>query len=348
MAQTMKALMKDKPAPGALYTDVPVPELSSHRVMVQVKAASFCGTDLHIYTWDEWAASRLKTPIVFGHEFAGEVVAVGAQVERVKVGDHIAAESHIPCLECFQCRTGDMHICNQTQILGVDCNGCFAEYAAIPEICAVRTDKTLPWDIATLQEPFGNSVYAVTEGNVMGKSVAIFGDGPTGIFALAVARAYGATDIVCIGMQPYRMNILKQYAPDLLINAATDDVVDLIRQRTHGVGVDVVLEMSGAEPAIHHGFQVVRKGGTFVAFGLPAKAVPLNFANELIFKGITLKAINGRKMFDTWYSVQNLLLSGRVDLRPALTHTFPMAQIDDAMKLLIGGAAQAGKIVLTP
>lgn len=348
MTQTMKALLKDKPAPGATYTDVPLPEMTSHRVLVKVKAASFCGTDLHIYKWSDWAASRLQTPLIFGHEFAGEIVEVGAQVERLQVGDHIAAESHLPCLECFQCRTGDMHICNQTQILGVDCNGGFAEYATLPEVCAVRTDKTLPWNMATLQEPFGNSVYAVTEGNVMGKKVAIFGDGPTGIFAAAVARAFGATDIFCVGMQPYRMNILRQYSPDLLIDAGHEDPVEIMLQRTHGLGVDVVLEMSGAEPAIHQGFQVVRKGGTFVAFGLPARPVPINFANELIFKGITLKAINGRKMFETWFSVQNLLLSGRVDLKPVMTHTFPMAQIDQAMDLLIGAEAKAGKIVLLP
>lgn len=344
----MKAIIKERPAPGAVYTDVPMPEMSSHRVLVQVKAASFCGTDLHIYNWSDWAAGRIKTPMIFGHEFAGEVVEVGAQVERVKVGDHIAAESHIPCLECFQCRTGDMHICQNVQILGVDRPGCFAEYVAIPEICAVRTDPVLPWDIATLQEPFGNSVYTVTEANVMGKRVAIFGDGPTGIFAAAVARAFGATQIFCVGMQAYRMQLLAHYQPDLVIDARATDPVATILEQTKGLGVDVVLEMSGAPAAIHQGFQVVRKGGTYVVFGLPSKPVPINIAEELIFKGITVRAINGRKMFETWVHVQNLLLSGRVDLRPALTHTFPMAEIDQAMQLLTGPEARAGKIVLLP
>jgi len=264
------------------------------------------------------------------------------------VGDHVAAESHIPCLECFQCRTGDMHICQHVQILGVDCAGGFAEYVAIPEICAVKTDPSLPWEIATLQEPFGNSVYTVTEANVMGKSVAIFGDGPTGVFATAVARAFGATKIFCVGMQSYRLDLLRQYHPDRVIDARSHDAATEILAETKGLGVDVVLEMSGAATAIHQGFRVVRKGGMFVAFGLPAQAVPVNFADELIFKGITLKAINGRKMFETWVQVQNLLLSGRVDLRACVTHTFPMAQIDDAMALLVKGEARAGKIILLP
>lgn len=347
MTTTMKALVKERPAPGATYTDVPLPDVTSHLVLCRVQAASFCGTDLHIYKWTDWAAGRLKTPLVFGHEFAGEVVAVGAQVERIRVGDHVAAESHIPCLECFQCRTGDMHICQHLEILGVDRPGCFAEYVAIPEICAVKTDPALPWEFATLQEPFGNSVYTVTEANVMGKRVAIFGDGPTGIFATAVARAFGATQIFCVGMQAYRMALLRHYKPDFVFHARETDPVEEILSRTGGLGVDVVLEMSGAAPAIHQGFKVVRKGGTFVAFGLPAQPVPIDFANEMIFKGITIKAINGRKMFETWVQVQNLLCSGRIDLTPVITHQFPMARIDDAMQLL-NGEARAGKIVLRP
>ncbi len=344
----MKALIKSEAAPGATYTDVPLPELSSHRVLIKVKATSFCGTDLHIYKWSNWAASRITPPLVFGHELAGEVVEVGQQVERIKVGDHVAAESHIPCLECYQCRTGAMHICDRLQILGVDCQGGFAEYASIPEVCAVPTDPSLPWELATLQEPFGNSVYTVNEANVMGKDIAIFGDGPTGIFATAVARAFGAARIYCVGLQPYRMQLLRNYHPEAVIDVSREDPIELIRTATKGLGVDVVLEMSGAEEAIHAGLKVVRKGGTYVAFGLPATAVPINFADEVIFKGITIKAINGRKMFETWVQVQNLLLSGRVDISPVLTHTFPMSEIDQAMALLTGREAQAGKIVLMP
>lgn len=344
----MKALRKENAAPGATYADVPMPEVTAHGVVIRVKAASFCGTDLHIYRWDAWAASRLKPPLTFGHEFAGEVVAVGSQVDRVAVGDHVAGETHIPCLHCFQCRSGQMHLCQNVQILGVDRDGCFAEYVSLPEICCVKTDPSVPWEIATLQEPFGNSVYAVSESNVMGKTVAIFGDGPAGIFATAVARAFGATSIYCVGMQAYRMQLLQQYAPDCVIDAGKTDAAREILERTQGSGVDVVLEMSGAPAAIHQGFRVVRKGGVFTAFGIPASAVPVDFADEVIFKGITIHGINGRKMFATWEQVQNVLLSGRVDLRPVITHTFPMRQIDEAMLLLDPGNIRAGKIVLVP
>lgn len=344
----MKALVKQHAAAGAAYVDVPQPTVTAHSVLVQVRAASFCGTDLHIYTWDEWAAQRIRPPLIFGHEFAGEVVAVGPQVERLKNGDHVAIESHIPCLECYQCRTGAMHICNQMQLVGVDRDGGFAEYASIPEICAVRSDPDLPWEIATLQEPFGNAVYTVMEAQVMGKRIAIFGDGPAGIFAAAVARAFGATQIYCVGIQPFRMELLRHYHPDRIIDARSEDAAEIILQETKGVGVDVVLEMSGAPEAIHHGLRAVRKGGRLMAFGIPARPVAINIAEEIIFKEVTIRAIVGRKMFETWFEVQNLLLSGRVDLRPVITHTFPMRQIDEAMQLLTGAERRAGKIVLVP
>jgi threonine 3-dehydrogenase len=307
-----------------------------------------CGTDLHIYQWSDWAASRITPPMIFGHEFAGEVVEIGAQVERVKVGDHVAAESHIPCQHCYLCRTGSMHICQEVEAIGVDRNGGFAEYVAIPEICAVRTDAALPWNIATLQEPFGNAVYAVSEADVAGKRIAIFGDGPTGVMATAVARAYGAAKIITVGVQEFRMNLLRAYDPDLVLDGRDADVVERILEETDGRGVDVVLEMSGAPAAIHAGFKAVSKGGKFIVFGLPSQPVPIDFANELIFKEVSLRPIFGRRMFETWRQVQDLLLSGRVDLGPLMTHEFPMADIDQAMALLTGAERNAGKIILMP
>ncbi len=348
MPPTMKAIVKQTAGPGAIYTDVPIPIITPDQVLVRVRAASFCGTDFHIYKWNAWAAGRIKIPMVFGHEFAGEVVEVGSAVRHLAVGDHVAGESHIPCQQCYQCRTGDMHICQNLIALGVDRPGCFAEYVAMPEICAIRTDPALPWELATLQEPFGNSVFTVAEADVKEKRVAIFGDGPTGIFATAAARAFGARQIFCVGMQPYRLQLLSQYHPDVVINAATENAVETILQGTEGYGADVVLEMSGAESGIQDGLRAVRKGGTFMVFGLPAKPIAINFADSLIFKGITLKAIYGRRMFDTWHRVQELLLSGRVDLRPVITHRFPMRDIDQAMQLLMGKEAKAGKIVLLP
>ncbi|PIR20360.1 MAG: L-threonine 3-dehydrogenase [Deltaproteobacteria bacterium CG11_big_fil_rev_8_21_14_0_20_47_16] len=345
---TMTAVRKMKPASGVSFETIPIPDVTSHGVLVRVKAASLCGTDLHIFHWDDWAASRIKTPMTFGHEFAGEVVEVGPQVESVKPGDHIAGETHIPCLNCYQCRTGQMHICNNLQILGVDRDGAFADYVMLPEVCCVKTDASIPWEIASIQEPFGNAVYAVSEANVVGKSVAVFGDGPTGVFAVAVARAFGATKIFAVGMQDYRLNLIRKFAPDVVINASETNPTDIILDATKGEGVDAVLEMSGAEPAIHAGFRVVKKGGVFTAFGIPSKPIGINFSEEIIFKGIRINGINGRKMFETWDQVANLLLSGRVDLKQVITHTLPLSKIEEAFELLTPGNIRAGKIVLKP
>lgn len=348
MAKTMKAIQKSSAGEGASIIDAPIPAPSSHQVLVRIKATSICGTDIHIYNWDPWSAKRIKPPMIFGHEFSGEVVEIGSQVEHIVVGDHVSAETHIPCGGCFQCRTGQMHICKNVEILGVDRDGCFAEYIAVPEICCIKNDKSLPWEVASMQEPFGNATYTVSESNVAGKSVAIFGDGPIGIFAVAIARAYGATNLIACGMQDFRLGLIRRYNPDCVIDVTKQDVRAEIMEITKGEGVDIVLEMSGAERAIHDGFAVLRRGGTFSAFGIPSKPVQIEVAEEMIFKGIKILAINGRKMFQTWYEVANLLGSGRVDIKPVITHEFPLTKIDDAMAILNAKEIKAGKIVLKP
>lgn len=348
MTTTMKAIQKPLAGPGAEIVTVPVPKPTSHQVLVRVMATSICGTDIHIYNWDPWSSRRIKPPRIFGHEFSGEVVEIGSQVEHIAVGDRVSAETHIPCGGCFQCRTGQMHICKDVEILGVDRDGCFAEYIAVPEICCIKNDKSLPWEIASVQEPFGNATYTVSESQVAGKTVAIFGDGPIGIFATGIARAYGATNIIALGMQSFRMDLMKRYGADSIIDVAKQDPREAILQLTHGEGVDVVLEMSGAESAIHDGLFALKRGGTFTAFGIPGKPIQMELAEELIFKGIKVLAINGRKMFSTWYEVANLLGSGRVDVRPVITHEFPMTKIDEAMAMLNAKEICAGKIVLKP
>lgn len=348
MGDTMRAIKKIKAERGATVCEVPIPKPTSHQVLVRVRATSLCGTDVHIYNWDQWAAGRVKPPIIFGHEFSGEVVELGAQVEHISIGDRISAETHIPCGGCFQCRTGQMHICKDVEILGVDRDGCFADYIAVPEICCIKNDKSLSWEIASIQEPLGNATYCVSESAVSGKSVAIFGDGPIGVFATGIARAYGATNIAVCGIQGYRLELMKKYGPDLVIDVTVENPRDAIMDATNGEGVDVVLEMSGSERAIHDGLAVVKRGGTFTAFGIPSKPIELNFADEVIFKGVKIIAINGRRMFQTWYEVSALLNSGRLDVKPVITHTFPLAKIDEAMSLLNAKDIKAGKIVMKP
>lgn len=344
----MKAIAKLKSAPGFEIADFPTPEVTSHRVLVKVQAASICGSDVHLYKWDEWARLHLQPPRIIGHEGAGVVVEVGRQVGHIQVGDHVSFESHIPCLGCARCRTGEMHLCKKLKTIGFGVDGCFAETIAMPEICCVKNDKSMPWEIASIQEPLGNSVYAVTESEVAGRQVAVFGDGPTGLFAVAVARALGANRIFAVGISPFRLKILQKLKPDFLIDASKENPAEFILDKTSGDGVDSVLEMSGNEKAIHDGLKVVRGGGTFTAFGIPGQAIQIDFASEVILKGIKLIAIHGRKMFETWKKMGELLGSGRLDVTPVITHRFPMAEIGQAMDLLTKNPIEAGKIILHP
>lgn len=344
----MKAIAKLKNGPGFEMAEFPIPKITSHRVLVKVKAASICGSDVHLFKWDEWGREHIQPPRIIGHEGAGEVVEVGSQVEHIRVGDPVSFESHLPCLGCDRCRTGEMHLCRKLKTIGFDVDGCFAETIAMPEISCVKNDRSMPWEIASIQEPLGNAVYSVSESKVAGKQVAIFGDGPIGLFAIAVARCFGATRIFAAGASPFRMKIMEKLKPDFLIDVTKENAVDLILDKTHGEGVDCVLEMSGAEGAIHDGFKAVRNGGTFTAFGIPSKPFQIDFAKEIVLKGIQIIAIHGRKMFDTWREMGELLNSKRLDVTPVITHRFPMEKFSEAFDLLTRKPIEAGKIILLP
>lgn len=343
----MKAIQKSRAERGGRLIEAPVPGIQGDQVLCRVLATSICGTDVHIYNWDTWSQSRIKPPMIFGHEFCGEVVEVGPNVKRIKVGDRVAAETHIPCRACKQCRTGKMHICKNLKILGVDTDGCFAEYVSLPEICCVKINAKLPPEMLSVLEPFGNAVHAVSRSNVKDKDVSIFGDGPIGLFAVIVARAFGAKRIFAVGAQDYRLGLLKKLAPDNIFDARKNDVTNEIMSLTGGDGVDVTLEMSGASAAVLAGIRSTTPGGTLTLFGIPSRPIEVDLA-ELIFKEIQITSIVGRHMFDTWDQVNELLDSGKVDLSPLITHTFPLEKIDEAMELLRPDNIRAGKIVLRP
>jgi len=344
----MKAIMKREAKMGADLVEVDIPEPSDSDVLVRVIATSICGTDAHIYRWDKWSQSRIKVPMVFGHEFAGEVVKVGKNVKGIKVGDYISAESHIPCGHCKVCKNGQMHICTNLKILGVDTQGCFAEYAVIPEICAWKNNKDMPPHIAAIQEPLGNAVYATLAADISGQTVAIFGDGPAGLFSTGVARAAGASRIFLMGTFDFNLNIGKTMGADEIINVRKDpNYIESIKRQTDGDGVDVVIEMSGAEKAIQDGFRVLRKGGTFVAFGIPSDDIKLNFADAVIFKGANIIGINGREMFRTWIKMKELLDSKRLNPEPVITHQIPFEKFREGFELMIETEnRRAAKIVM--
>src|SRR5205807_1173485 len=289
MPDMMLAVVKPKAAPGAEIREVKVPGFGRTDVLVRVKVASICGTDLHIYEWDRWAQNRIHPPLIPGHEFCGEVVAYGAEVTSVKEGDFVSAEMHVACGKCLQCRTGEAHICQNVKIIGVDADGAFAEYVVIPESNIWKLDPAIPQEYASILDPLGNAVHTVLAGEIAAKTVAIVGCGPIGLFSIAVARAVGAAQVFAIEINEHRAELARKMKADYVLNPAKEDVKKTVFEATGGVGVDVVLEMSGKTPGIRLGFDILRLGGRVSLLGIPSKPVELNFAEDLIFKGATVQ-----------------------------------------------------------
>src|SRR3954463_6331833 len=256
MPETMLAVVKPEAAPGADVRQMPVPQIGPDDVLVKVKVASVCGTDLHIYNWDQWAQRRIKPPLIPGHEFCGHVTAVGKNVTAVKEGDFVSAEMHVACGKCFQCRIGEAHICQHVKIIGVDANGAFAEYVKIPETNIWKLDPSIPREYASILDPLGNAVHTVLAGDIAAKSVAITGCGPIGLFAIEVAHACGATQVFAIETNVHRRKIAEQMKADVVIDPSAQDAKQMVMDATSGVGVDVVLEMAGHPSAIRTGFDI--------------------------------------------------------------------------------------------
>ena len=261
MPSTMLAVVKPEAAPGAEIREVKIPAFGRTDVLVKVKVASICGTDLHIYEWDRWAQGRIHPPLIPGHEFCGEVVAFGDEVTSVKEGDFVSAEMHVACGKCFQCRTGEAHICQNVKIIGVDADGAFAEYVVIPESNIWKLDPAIPQEYASILDPLGNAVHTVLAGEIAAKTVAITGCGPIGLFSIAVAKAVGATTVIAIEVNEYRRRVAEKMKADVVIDPSKEDVNAIVAERTGGLGVDAVFEMAGHLDAIRTAFDIVRRGG---------------------------------------------------------------------------------------
>ena len=346
MSKTMLAVVKPDARAGAEIRDVPIPSFGPDDVLVKVKVASICGTDLHIYDWDQWAQNRIKPPLVPGHEFCGHVAAVGKNVTTVKEGDFVSAEMHVACGKCLQCRIGEAHVCQNVKIIGVDEDGAFAEYVRIPESNIWKIDPAIPPEYASILDPLGNAVYTVLSGEIAAQSVAIVGCGPIGLFAIAVCRAVGATPIFALEVNEHRASIARKMKADYVINPAAEDAKKIILEATGGAGVDVMLEMSGKTPGIRFGFEILRLGGRASLLGTPSKPVELNLADAIIFKGATVHGIHGRLMYKTWYQMQALLKAHKLDLAPVITDRIPMKDFGKGVERLKTG--EASKILLYP
>ena len=313
---------------------------------MKVESASVCGTDVHIYDWDPWAEGRLRPPLIPGHEFCGTVAKVGEDVTTVRPGDFVSAEMHVACGKCLQCRIGQAHVCQNVRIIGVDSNGAFANYVVIPESNIWKLDPALPREYASILDPLGNAVHSVLAGEIAARSVAVVGCGPIGLFAIAVARACGASAVYALEVNEHRRDLAHAMHADFVLDPAREDVAAEIAKTTGGIGVDVMLEMSGHPDGMRLGFEILRTGGRVSLLGIPAEPVEIDFARDIIFKGATVVGINGRKMYETWFQMEALLRSGKLDLLPVITHRLPMAEFAHGMDLLKSG--EASKIILTP
>ena len=342
---TMPAIKKAEDAPGLTWCPaVPLPKYGPRDVLVAVTHAGVCGTDRHIYQWDAWSRSRVPLGIVTGHEFVGRVAAVGSAVTRTQVGQRVSAEGHIGCGMCEPCRTGNGHICERVDILGIDCDGCFAQYVVVPEENVWPVHADIPDHLAAIFDPLGNAMHTVMAAGVSGRSVLITGVGVIGLMAVTIARAAGAGTILVTDVDATRLELARRLGADETYLASDGDWPKRARQATHDQGPQVLLEMSGNPRAIREGFQALRNGGTAALLGLPASEVSFDLANDIIFKGAKVLGINGRRMFETWYQVENFLLSNRLDLEPIVTHQIDLADYERAFQLIERG--EAIKVVL--
>jgi threonine 3-dehydrogenase len=346
MPSLMKAVVKPAPGPGLELTERPIPLVGPQDVLVKVKATSICGTDLHIYKWDKWAASRLRPPVIVGHEVCGEVVERGAAVTEPQIGDFVSLESHIICNLCAYCRTGRGHTCTNTRLIGVDTDGGFAEYIAIPAQNAWVNPPDMPLEIAVLQENFGNAVHTAFTADLTAKKVLVTGCGPVGLMTIAVARAIGARAIYATDVSPYRLEMACRMGARLALNARDGTVIDQILAATDGEGVDVLLEMSGVPSAIEQGFTVLKPGGEAALLGVAPGPFTFDWNHHIVFKAAKVYGVSGRKLWETWYQSRGLVRSGAVDLAPMVTHRYKLEEYDQAMATMASG--ESGKVVLFP
>ncbi|MFP3896038.1 MAG: L-threonine 3-dehydrogenase [Anaerolineales bacterium] len=343
----MKALVKERAARGAALLDVERPTIGPRDLLVKVEAAAICGTDNHIYDWTPWAQARIEPPMIFGHEFAGEVVKVGSAVEGFAVGDRVAAETHIPCLQCYQCRTGRQHTCENMQIIGVHVDGAFAEYARLPQACAWKVAPEMSSELGAILEPIGVAANGLFKDRVGACSVAVIGAGPIGLFCAQLALASGARQLFITEVNPYRLDMARRIVPQAtVLNPTEDDVEGMVQKATRERGVDVVVELSGSEAGIQQAFDLLAKGGRVSLVGLPSDPVTLEMTEAIIYREALVYGSTGRLMWDTWYRVDELIRAGKFDPTPVITHRFPLSEYEEALELTLSG--KAGKVILKP
>ncbi|AEA96213.1 L-threonine 3-dehydrogenase [Alteromonas mediterranea] len=338
----MKSLVKAKAEKGIWLQDTPKPEVGHNDLLIKIRKTAICGTDMHIYNWDEWSQNTIPVPVVVGHEYVGEVVGMGQEVKGFEVGDRVSGEGHITCGHCRNCRAGRVHLCRNTEGVGVNRPGAFAEYLVIPAFNAFKIPDNISDDLASIFDPFGNAVHTALSFDLVGEDVLITGAGPIGIMAAAVAKHVGARHVVVTDINPYRLELAKKMGATRTVDVSKENLQDVMDELGMSEGFDVGLEMSGVPVAFRDMLNKMNHGGKIAMLGIPPQDVAVDW-NQVIFKGLVIKGIYGREMFETWYKMASLLQSG-LDLSPIITHTF---SIDDFQKGFdTMGSGHSGKVIL--
>lgn len=344
----MHGICKMRPGVGAEFRDdLPIPEINDDEVLMKVHATAICGTDMHLYDWKEYAQARMKNlPMVFGHETAGEIVKIGKNVTGHKIGDRISVETHIPCGHCYQCETGNPHICENMRVFGVTDPGAFAEYAKVPKECIVPLDDAISYEKGAMLEAMGAGVHGVERADVKGKQVLVSGCGPIGLMAIGACKVHGAAKIIACDMFDQKLELAKEMGADLVVNSGKEDIIQAVRNATGGHGADAAIDITGNGKAINAGLKALRKGGIFVSVGLPDGEIPVNLTEDIIYREIVYTGVSGRRMFETWEDCMNILKSDGFSLAPAMGNTYKFEDFEDAFAAIRAGVP--GKMILVP
>ena len=339
----MKALVKLHREPGIWMDEVPEPEIGPNDLLIKLRKTAICGTDIHIYRWDSWSQRTIPVPMTIGHEFVGVVAEIGSAVRGFAVGDRVSGEGHITCGYCRKCLAGQQHLCRNTEGVGVNRAGCFAEYLALPAVNAFKLPDAIPDEVAAILDPLGNAVHSALSFALVGEDVLITGAGPIGIMAVAICKHVGARHVVITDLNDYRLDLARKMGATRALNVTRDSLADTMRDIGMTEGFDVALEMSGSPQALRQLLESMNHGGRVALLGIPPDDTAIDW-NHVIFKGLHLKGIYGREMFETWYKMPSMLQSG-LDISPILTHHFSVDDFKQGFETMDSGLS--GKVVLS-
>jgi threonine 3-dehydrogenase len=344
---TMCGIVKETAGPGLNYrTDLPIPVIHDDEVLIKVRATALCGSDIHMYEWDEWSSRRMKPPIIIGHETAGDIVEVGKNVTNVKVGDRVAVETHVPCNECYFCKNGLKEICKNVELFGVTIPGAFAEYAKIRSDCVYKLNPDITYEMGCMFEPMGAGVHGVEAAEVDGKTVLVSGCGPIGLTAITASKVFGATTVIACDLFDQKLEIAKDMGADFVLNSGTCNLVEEVKKLTDGLGADAAIDITGVGSAIVSSLQAVRGGGRMVCVGLPSKEVTMNLTEDLIFRQVVMTGVSGRRIWDTWDHYAKVMSDPRYQIKRIMGREFALKDFKEAIQAVRDGVP--GKMILHP